>query len=516
MEGVVVSRFEMEKSCRAIVAIMLAVLMLAAAGCAEQSGSGSQSPEATADVAAGDNTGGSSEPITLTLWHSYVGSTQTQLESAVEEFNETVGHEQGIVVEAVAMGSLGDLEAAVTDSAKGVINSADMPDIFSCYADKALELDELGVLCDLGDYFSEEERAQYVKSYLDAGVMGGKLLTLPIVAATEVLYIDNTALNEFVAANPQFEYTNATLGTWESLYDLSKAYYEWTDSRTPDTPWDGKGFMGVDELGNFLIISNKQLGVDIMDGAASEVHLDREVLHKIFTLYYNGMSLGYFDNVGRFCSDDVKTGDLAAYVGSSSSATYFPTFIEVDNQEAPIELLASPYPVFNGGEPFEIQQGAGMAVAKSDESKESAAAVFLKWFTDTPINVPYAMQSGYLPIKTAAYDSEQFSESLNELESGGELEQNMAKVYSVALTAISSGTTYAPVTFSASYSVRSLLKQSLLDAAAQGEADAAQYKAQGMDADAILGAINTEAKFEAWMASLSEELDSLGVTYTTV
>lgn len=463
------------------------------------SGSGSLSPD---------------DPVTLTLWHYYTGDNQLELEAAVEQFNQSVGHENGVIVEAVAKGTIGELEDAVTESAMGVIHSEEMPDIFSCYADKAESLNESGALCDMSEYFTQEEQDQYVAGFIDDGIISDKLLVLPIVKSTELLYVSKTALDEFSAANPGV-YTDSSLSTWQSLYALSKAYYEWTDAQTPDTPWDGKGFMGIDEIANFLIISNKQLGVDLLDGDTGSVNLNQEVLKTIFGVYYPAWSLGYFDSVGQFCSDDVKTGDLAAYVGSSSGASYFPTFTEKDNQQVDIELLAASYPVFEGGEEFTVQQGAGMAVAKTDALREEASCLFLKWFTDVPQNVPFAMNTGYLPVKQAAYTSEEFDDSLAALKADSSTDaRNLEQVYSIALEAILEGSPYAAKPFANSYSIRGMLRSTLSDAAAAGREQAQTLKAQNMTPDEIVAALDVDVQFEEWMNTVRSQLDEMGVTYT--
>ena len=48
-------------------------------------------------------------PITLTLWHYYNGIQKTALDNMIEEFNNTVGSEKGIVVEANNVGSILEL-----------------------------------------------------------------------------------------------------------------------------------------------------------------------------------------------------------------------------------------------------------------------------------------------------------------------------------------------------------------------------------------------------------------------
>ena len=257
-------------------------------------------------------------PVSITLWHYYVGDNKIALETAVDTFNKSVGSEKGVVVNAVAKGSVTELEKAVTDAAKGVVNAEAMPDLFSCYPDKALEIDELGKLCDLNDYFSEAEQALYVEEFLNDGQFDGdRLLILPIVKSTELLYVNETAWNEFAVANSQ---DTTKLSTWEGVYAAAQAYYKWTDAQTPETSGDGKSLMGVDSVANYVIIGNKQLGVEVIDGQNQQVVLNRAVMKKIFDTYYGSMSLGYFNAVGKFRSDDIKAGDLAAYVGSSSGA----------------------------------------------------------------------------------------------------------------------------------------------------------------------------------------------------
>lgn len=504
-----------------LAAAILAAVLLLLTGCAGQNDTsasrGTASEEAAAsspDAATAAPAAGNLDPdnpVTVTLWYYYTGENQSKLEAAVEEFNRTVGSEHGVLVETAAKGNLQELEAAVTDSAKGVINSEEMPNIFSCYSDKALELDELGAMCDMSDYFTAEEQEEYVQGFLEEGILNGKLLVLPIVKSTELLYINENALNEFTQANPG-AMKEDSLGTWEGLYDLSGAYYTWTDQKT-ETPWDGKGFMGIDELANFLIVSNKQLGVDLMDGDTASVNLDSTVLKKIFTLYYEAVSLGYFDEVGKFRSDDVKTGDLAAYVGASSGASYFPMFIEVDNQQVDISLEAGSYPVFKDAEPYAIQQGAGMAVAKADAALEEGSCLFLKWFTDVQENVNFAAMSGYLPVKKEAYADAEVDQTLDALTDDSPDADNIRKVYDIAFEEVVQADPYAAKPFNGSYDVRSMMKSTLADAGLAGREKAAPLKAEGKTADEILTALDVDAAFTSWLNEVRTQLDDLGVTY---
>jgi len=451
-------------------------------------------------------------PVSITLWHYYVGDNKIALETAVDQFNKSVGSEKGVVVNAVAKGSIAELEKSVTDSAKGVINAEPMPDLFSSYPDKGLEIDKLGKLCDLNEYFSKDEQNLYVEEFLNDGKYDGeRLLSIPIVKSTELLYVNATAWNEFSAATGV---DKKNLATWEGVYAAAQSYYQWTDAQTPETVWDGKSLMGVDSVANFIIIGSKQLGVEIIDGKNEKAVLNHGDLRKLFDVYYGGMSLGYLNAVGKFRSDDIKASDLIAYVGSSSGAAYFPTWIEKNNTQSSIEFLALTYPVFTGGIPTAIAQGAGMSVAKSTPEKQEGAALFLKWFTSEEQNIPFAMTTGYLPAETGAYTNTDFNASLESLASGEPSEKNVAAVYDIALNQIMESNTYASTPFNGSYNVRSVLEKSLTSMAESGRQSAAALKEQGMTETEILDTLDMNARFEEWLSSVRSQFDTLGISYS--
>ena len=88
------------------------------------------------------------------------------------EFNETVGMEQGIIVEPVGYGSSNELDDVLYASASRVIGSDPLPDIFSSYPDSAYRLDGIVPLVHLDDYFSEEELAAYRPGIPEGGGLG--------------------------------------------------------------------------------------------------------------------------------------------------------------------------------------------------------------------------------------------------------------------------------------------------------------------------------------------------------
>lgn len=91
-------------------------------------------------------------PAVVTVWHAYNAVAKAQFDELVMEFNETVGMEQGIVVDAVGYGSSEELEDVLYASANQVIGSEPLPDIFASYPDNAYRLDKIAPLVNMDDY----------------------------------------------------------------------------------------------------------------------------------------------------------------------------------------------------------------------------------------------------------------------------------------------------------------------------------------------------------------------------
>ena len=220
------------KTGRRLAAILAAAMLLAGAGCT--SGQGETSGETAKTVKLDPN-----NPVSITLWHYYNGSQKNALTDMVEEFNKTDGRDKGIVVEAVNLGSITELKNSILDSAAGKVGSDPVPNIFAAYADTAYQIDSMGLVTDLSQYLTQAEIDSYIPSYIEEGRMGkdNALKIFPTAKSTEVFMLNRTDWDTFAAA------TGADIGnlsTIEGVTATAKAYYEWTDSLTPEVKDDGK------------------------------------------------------------------------------------------------------------------------------------------------------------------------------------------------------------------------------------------------------------------------------------
>ena len=464
-----------------------AALVLSLAGCgASQSGG-------PADV----------EPVQLTVWTYYNGDQLESFNRLVEEFNATVGKEQNITVENCSQGNVNDLEAQVMASAQGKVGAEEMPNIFMAYADTAYAMDQMSELVDLAPYFTDEERAAYIGSYLTEGDFNddGSIKIFPVAKSVELLFLNDTDWQTFADATGA-EYSD--LETIEGLVGAAEAYYNWTDAQT-ETPDDGKALFGRDAMANYMLIGAKELGDTLFDvkGGRMTVELTEATARRLWDNYYVPFVKGWFAATGRFRSDDIKTGNVLAYVGSNSSATFFPKQVQVSDTEShEISLKVLPNPSFAGSEEVAVQQGAGMVVTKSTPEEEAACVTFLKWFTQPENNIQFAVGSGYLPVTHAADDVTAIENS------GLDLTDSMKDVLANAIDAVENHELYTPKPFAGGTDARKVLEYSMSDLARADRAAVEEQLAAGVSAAEAEALYLTDEYFENWYQSLCTKLSA--------
>lgn len=441
---------------------------------------------------------GNTEPVNLSVWTYYNGDQLESFNKLVDTFNNTVGKEKNITVESYSQGSVNDLETQVMVAAQGKVGASAMPNIFMAYADTAYAMDQMGELADLAPYFTDEERAAYVDSYLTEGDFddSGSIKIFPVAKSTELLFLNDTDWKLFAAATGA-QYSD--LETVEGLVKTAEAYYNWTDAQT-DTPNDGKALFGRDAMANYMLIGAKELGDDVKDGKMT-MGMSEDVARKLWDNYYVPYIKGWAAASGRFRSDDIKIGSILAYIGSNSSATYFPTQVMLSDTEShDIDLKVLPTPHFEGGKKVAVQQGAGMAVAKTTDAEVEASVVFLKWFTQPENNIAFAVGSGYLPVTYAANDMDAIHSS------GLALTGNMENVLTEAVEAVNTNEMYTTKAFEGGTDARSKLGYSMIDLATADRATVEERLAAGESAEEAEAGFLTDEYFEAWYQSLCDAL----------
>ncbi len=450
------------------------------------------------------------KPVTLTVWHSYNGAQRTRFDEMVEEFNATLGNERGVIVEASSKNSAGELSRSVLAAVNGEPNAGGPPDLFATDTGTAWRLDKLGKLADMGEYLNTGERMAFVDAYIEEGALGqpDAVKIFPTAKSTEVMMLNETDWREFASASG---YQHGDLMTWESLAKVAEAYYAYTDAKTPGIPNDGKAFFGRDAVANYMIAGAKQLGhpfAEAGEDGTVTVKADRETVRKLWDCFYVPFVKGYYTAESRFRSDDARTGAIVAMVGSTLDAAYYPAEVTVNGEYSyPIECYVLPAPYFSGHKPCVAQQGAGMALLSSEgaegKKKAYAAALFLKWFTETERNLVFTTASGYLPVKDEANDIKAIEARCEDLSDA------MRKTFRAATEEIDSYELYTSPPYDRSAGVRDFLESAMEDAAAKARETAGARVASGEPRESVLAELTGDAAFNVWYREFEDGLKKI-------
>ena len=344
--------------------------------------------------------GGSSEkePITLSLWHVYGAQTDSPLNDLVDEFNETVGSEEGIQVEVTMVSNNKNIHNHILAAANEDPGAAELPDLFVAYPKTVLALPDDEILVDYRDYFSEKELSAFVPAFLEDGMVNDRLTILPVAKSTELLFVNKTAFDRFAAA------TGASLEdlkTWEGLYETAVTYAQWTDEQTPNVAGDAKAMFVHDFHFNYFQVGVESLGEDFFYGDQLAFG---PMFRQVWEPYAKAALTGGLWLQGGYATEPLRTGETIVSVASSASVLYFSDEVTyADNTTEKIEMITMPCPVFAEGEKLVMQRGAGVCTVKSTPEREKAAMTFLKWLTEAQCNTDFAVSTGYMPVTEEAF-----------------------------------------------------------------------------------------------------------------
>ena len=395
------------------------------------------------------------DPDNPTIWHYYNGDQLEAFNKLVDEFNSTEGKEEGIYVEGSNFGTVNELKDSIIAAVKHKTGAKAIPSIFAGYADTAYEVDKLGYAVDLKNYLTQEEQDKFVESYIEEGEFSDddSLKILPTAKSTEVFMLNKTDWDKFAKA------TGA-----------------------------------------------KQLGVEIfsVEDGKPVLNFDKDVIRKLWDNYYVPFVKGYFAASGKFRSDDVNTGNILSFVGSSAGATFFPDEVIVNDTESyPIDVEVMESPKFEGGENYAVQQGAGMVVTKTDEEQMYASVQFLKWFTEDERNIQFSVASGYLPVTKTANDIDKI-EKTTDLTGDNEL-----PIVKIAIDTVNNNTLYTTKAFETGTDARNILEYSMQDKATADRKTVVKNLKKGQSIDEAAKDFVSDSNFDTWYNKTKAELEKL-------
>lgn len=330
--------------------------------------------ETTAPAAEAEKT---IEATTITFWHAMSNKQEQSLTELTEKFNAE--NPYGITVELVNQGAYSDLQTKMMANA-----AADtLPDMaqaynnyFTDYVDKVIPLDDFVA----NDYPDWED---ILESYRIENSEYGHITGVPFNKSTYLFFYNKTMFDELGLEAPK---------TWEDLEHIGEVILE----------QKGLAAIGYDSMCDMLEAFLRQNNEQYVDetGALFNTPGGMETVEFIMNLYNNG----YARLVGedRYFSDSLSNGLIGGYVGSSTGVSYISTNIEGKE----FELGVSPVP--GGKSKAAYNAGTNLIMFTTDANKQLAVWEYMKFMTTTEATLKWAMDTGYLPIRTSAYESDEY------------------------------------------------------------------------------------------------------------
>ena len=331
-------------------------------------------------------------PVTLTLWHVYGSQTTSPLNNIIDEFNKTVGKENGITINIVSVTSSSAIDSALAASANNEPGAVDMPDIFIAYP-RVVEIVGRDNLLTWNNYFTDEELSLFNEEFLSEGYFDNELLMLPIAKSSEAFFINQTLFERF---STETGVNIDTLETFNGIFETANIYYDWSG---------GQNFIQINDYYNYAYIGMKAFNSEfIIDG---QLQLESPEFEKVWTPLAKAAIYGGICLEEGYAAARWKTIEIISNTGSTADVLYQPDHvIYPDNSTEEITTLALPYPVFTKENPCAVYRGGGMFAVKSDdERKNYAAYIFAKWLTEKEQNLEFVTSSGYLPVTDDSLDT---------------------------------------------------------------------------------------------------------------
>ncbi len=482
---------------RAVVLVLCAAALLSLVGC------GAEKPAASELD--------SKSPVTVTVWNYYNGDQLAAFDQLVDEFNAGVGTETGVVVVSVSQGDINTLADSLLASVAGEAGAQEIPTLAAVYAETAFILDQAGALAPMDGYFTQEELDGFVPGFLEEGRFNAEnqLLLFPILKSSELFTANMTDWTPFAEATG---ITLDSITTKEELTAAAKAYYEWTDALTPDVPEDGKALYGRDSVANYVYVGTYQLGHEMfrVDSGKLTVDMDRDAFKTLWDNYYIPIVNGWFGAYAKFRSEDCKTGKILALTSSSSSVSYLPTAVTLeDDSTHDIETYARTDLPFEGAvTEAVVQQGASYCLLKSTPAQQEGAVEFLKWFTEPERNLDFALMSGYSPVTLAANEPDAVTGAYD-----GDVStpkgQNVLNSLLINSEAFQTKTPYATKPFEGSKQLRYLLGDALELTAAADRAAVLEAMAAGASKEEAVAKYVSDEYFDAFFKDLCAQVEAV-------
>ena len=344
----------------------------------------------SSEVSFDDNLLDPENPVKVTFYSYSLNypSMKDGMEHLINEFNDTIGKEKGVIVEGVP----DDMTKFKTDIQAG--NQVDI--IQHTFGTLDSSRESLGIQA-YEDVFPEDELKAHFEGIsenaLSLGKIDGKTYGLAFTFSTPILYI-NGKLFEEAGLDP-----NQPPKTWDEMLEMAKTIKEKTGvdgfGLAPDNGWVTEGI--VYTAGSDMVNEDKTEAVFANDNTVKAFELWKE-------FYTEGCAAKGTDSE---LSQQFMAGNLAMHIQSTSMLSGFKSASEAGDWE----LYGVAMPGLNGNDAVPVNSGSCLAVRPDSEQKAQAIWEFIKYATGNDGYTIITSEIGYLPLRTELADDPKYLKS---------------------------------------------------------------------------------------------------------
>lgn len=365
---------------------LAAIPLLVLAACAEGGGS------------AGD--GVSTGPVHITFWHSETASAEENLVKLVDRFNAS---QDEVRVDAIFQGN--DAELAVKLIAS--MGSSNVPTVAYMSEPFTQRMIDSGEIVPIQEYVERDDYdlSGFAPASLAYYTVGEILYAMPHGLAVPLMYYNKIPFRE-VGLDPERPPTDLdeARAVSEKLLQRDSAGHVTRSGFALDIdPW----FVELVLAGAGELYVNNDNG---REGIATEVAFDNDAGRTLFRWWHDMVDEGLAVNVGRSptgADDLLAVGARKAVMAISTSAAMRSVVDVIGKGMEGIELGVAPVP----GIPGAVSEGSPGVYSRSlwimsarPEAERDAGWKFIKWLVEPEQQAEWFAGSGYLPIRSSAYD----------------------------------------------------------------------------------------------------------------
>jgi sn-glycerol 3-phosphate transport system substrate-binding protein len=331
------------------------------------------------------STSQNNEVTNITFWYSWTDAIQENNIALTEEFNNTVGKDLGINVSAEYQGSYEDLHQKL----QAAYVAGETPAVTVMEIASVKTFSNNGVLEPL-DKFIERDNVDmddFQPGLMTNSFYNGSTYGLPYLRSTPILYLNTTILEEagLDPAGPK---------TWDEL----EQYIMTIKDKTGKNGLTSYSYIWTLEA--FMM----EHGSSVLNEDETATNLNSAAGKEIISYFKDLADQGYINLLASSQSDklkaDIMNQNCAMWFSSTGDLTSNIKIAEDNGFELGTAFIPkdTQYGVTSGG------CNLIMTSKLTDEEKE-AAWQFIKWLTEKEQTIKASQNTGYLPSRISAKDS---------------------------------------------------------------------------------------------------------------